>query len=270
MKYSTKISGSKYSDSYKVYVTENDKIISPFHDINLYDGEYVRAVNEIPRFENAKFEISKNLPLNPIVQDVKKGQVRFVKNVYPFVGYQTNYGAIPQTWEDPETIDKSCEAYGDNDPLDCIEIGTRAKLPGEVYSAKVLGCLALLDDNEADWKIVLIDSKDENANKLNDISDVDSVYPNLLDNVRIWFRDYKKPDGKPENNFALGGKYMDAEFAKNIIKEANESWKKLMKNGYKDISIIKGSEESLKIDESICKDSEKPNYLNEYSFVTNK
>ena len=41
-------------------------------------------------------QISKGLPLNPIVQDEKKGKPRFVHNCFPHHGYIWNYGAIPQ------------------------------------------------------------------------------------------------------------------------------------------------------------------------------
>ena len=34
--------------------------------------------------------------LNPIMQDVKKGCVRFVNNCFPYHGYMWNYGAFPQ------------------------------------------------------------------------------------------------------------------------------------------------------------------------------
>jgi hypothetical protein len=41
-------------------------------------------------------QISKDLPLNPIIQDSKKGKPRFVHNCFPHHGYIWNYGAIPQ------------------------------------------------------------------------------------------------------------------------------------------------------------------------------
>ena len=42
-------------------------------------------------------EINKELPLNPITQDEKKGKPRFVHNCFPHHGYAFNYGAIPQS-----------------------------------------------------------------------------------------------------------------------------------------------------------------------------
>ena len=41
-------------------------------------------------------EISKSDKLNPIKQDMKKGKLRYVANVFPHHGYIWNYGALPQ------------------------------------------------------------------------------------------------------------------------------------------------------------------------------
>lgn len=89
--------------SYRVYFkNSNGNVISPFHDIPLYadkTNNILNAVIEIPRWTNAKMEISKKEKFNPIIQDVKNGKLRFVNNVFPHHGYIWNYGALPQTWE---------------------------------------------------------------------------------------------------------------------------------------------------------------------------
>lgn len=41
-------------------------------------------------------QIATKDPLNPLKQDVKKGNLRYVSNVFPHKGYIWNYGAIPQ------------------------------------------------------------------------------------------------------------------------------------------------------------------------------
>ncbi len=48
------------------------------------------------------------------------------------------------------------------------------------FQVKVLGCLALIDGGETDWKIFTIDVKDPLAEKLNDIDDVEKLMPGLL------------------------------------------------------------------------------------------
>lgn len=244
--YNTRRVGAMYGPDFKVYVTEDERIISPFHDIPTTAGKYIRAVNEIPRFEHAKFEIAKGEPLNPIVQDTKKGKLRFLANVYPFYGYPWNYGAIPQTWENPNEKDPLCEAKGDNDPVDILDIGTRRKAVGEVYEAKVLGAIALLDDGETDWKIIAIDSKDPLAGRLNGIDDVRHELPGILDDMIRWYRDYKVPDGKGKNAFALGGRILDAAEARKIIDEAHAHWEALMRKGSDSISLVQTRQPNAK------------------------
>lgn len=89
--------------SFRVYLkNSNGQIISPFHDIPLFadkNANIFNAVIEIPRWTNAKMEISKKEKFNPIIQDVKNSKLRFVNNVFPHHGYIWNYGALPQTWE---------------------------------------------------------------------------------------------------------------------------------------------------------------------------
>ncbi|KAL6122801.1 hypothetical protein NUSPORA_00059 [Nucleospora cyclopteri] len=260
--------GSKYSESYKIYITQNGNIISPFHDIPLYDGEFVNCICEIPRFENAKFEISKDQEFNPIVQDKKKGKLRFVANIYPFKGYQVNYGALPQTYEDPAKMEAHIEAYGDNDPLDILEIGMKTKSPGDVFKGKVLGCLAMIDDNEADWKILIIDANDPLAHKINDVPDVKEFFPGLLENLYIWFRDYKKSEGKPENEFGFEGQFLNAEFAKKIVEEGFKSHQKLLTSKNNKISLKSAKKgDTMTVKEEKKEDSDVPEIVHQYFFA---
>lgn len=84
---------------HRVYLEQNGVPISPFHDIPLYANPEKTVLNmivEIPRWTNAKLEISKEELLNPIKQDVKKGKLRYVRNCFPHKGYLWNYGAFPR------------------------------------------------------------------------------------------------------------------------------------------------------------------------------
>lgn len=177
--------------------------------------------------------MSAKFPFNPIVQDSKKGKVRYVRNVFPYKGYIHNYGAFPQTWEDPAHVSPATRYNGDGDPLDVCEIGGSIGHIGEVKQVKVLGCFALIDEDETDWKILAIDIKDPIASSLNEISDIEKHFPGLLKASHAWFRDYKVPDGKPHNKFAFDGKAKDVDFALDIIKECNHHWKSLISGNNK-------------------------------------
>ncbi|KAH3675847.1 hypothetical protein WICMUC_002493 [Wickerhamomyces mucosus] len=236
MVYTTRQIGAKNSLDYKVFIEKDGKPVSPFHDIPLYADESKQILNfvvEIPRWTNAKLEISKEQDLNPIIQDTKKGKLRFVRNVFPHHGYIWNYGAFPQTWEDPNVAHPETKANGDNDPLDVLEIGEAVGYTGQVKQVKVLGVFALLDEGETDWKVVVIDVNDPLAPKLNDIEDVERHLPGLLRATNEWFRVYKIPDGKPENQFAFSGEAKNKKYAEEVIRETHEAWENLI-NGKSD------------------------------------
>lgn len=81
---------------------------------------------------------------------------------YPF-----NYGAFPQTWENPGTVHPDTNAKGDNDPIDVVELSGNAGKTGDVKHVKILGTYAMIDEGETDWKILAIDVNDPHANQLN-------------------------------------------------------------------------------------------------------
>ncbi|KAJ1981841.1 Inorganic pyrophosphatase [Dimargaris xerosporica] len=229
--YTNRIVGEPNTTDFKLYFEKNGKLISPYHDIPLFADEQSRIFNfvvEIPRWTNAKMEISTGEPFNPIKQDVKKGKLRYVRNCFPHHGYIWNYGALPQTWEDPSYVNADTKCGGDNDPIDVVEIGEQIGYRGQVKQVKALGVMALLDEGETDWKIIAIDVNDPLANKLNDIEDVERHMPGLIRATNEWFRIYKIPDGKSENQFAFSGEAKNRAFAHDVIMETHEAWKRLV------------------------------------------
>ncbi|XP_061441473.1 inorganic pyrophosphatase 2, mitochondrial isoform X3 [Rhineura floridana] len=222
------------------------KYISPFHDIALFAGSsedkeipakrfkingsevVLNMIVEVPRWTNAKMEIATKESLNPIKQDVKQGKLRYVANIFPHKGYIWNYGAFPQTWEDPSHKDDSTGCCGDNDPIDVCEIGSQVRTLGEVVQVKVLGLLGLIDEGETDWKVIALSVDDPESQKIHDIDDVRKFKPGYLEATVDWFRLYKVPDGKSENQFAFNGTFKDKAFAFEIIQSTHEYWKALL------------------------------------------
>uniref|UniRef100_A0A8C5WE63 inorganic diphosphatase n=1 Tax=Leptobrachium leishanense TaxID=445787 RepID=A0A8C5WE63_9ANUR len=150
------------------------RYISPFHDIPLHADESQNIfymVVEVPRWTNAKMEIATNNHMNPIKQDVKKGKLRYVANVFPHKGFIWNYRAIPQTWENPAHINFFSPGFGDNDPIDVCDIGSKVCKRGEVLKIKILGTLALIDEGETDWKIIAINTEDPEPENLFDFGE---------------------------------------------------------------------------------------------------
>jgi len=120
------------------------------------------------------------------------------------------------------------KAKGDNDPLDVCEIGEQVGYVGQIKQVKVLGIMALLDEGETDWKVLVVDVQDPLASKLNDIEDVERHLPGLVRATNEWFRIYKIPDGKPENQFAFSGEAKNKKYATEIIHECHEAWRRLI------------------------------------------
>uniref|UniRef100_H2YZ23 inorganic diphosphatase n=1 Tax=Ciona savignyi TaxID=51511 RepID=H2YZ23_CIOSA len=231
MAYQLEERGTPNTLDYRIYYKKDGVALSPFHDIpwKVEGNETTyNMVVEVPRWSNAKMEIATTEKLNPIKQDTKKGKLRYVANTYPYKGYIWNYGAIPQTWENPSHVDPNTGQTGDNDPIDVCEIGSKVHASGAVIQVKVLGILAMIDEGETDWKVIAIDVNDPDAAKLNDINDVEKIKPNYLDDTRNWFRVYKVADGKPYNSFAFDGAYKDRAFAEKIIAETNVFWKDMI------------------------------------------
>jgi inorganic pyrophosphatase len=227
---------------------ERKKVISPWHDIPYKNkDDTVNMICEIPRYTRKKFEIDTKNEYNPIIQDTIDGEPREFKYGHMLF----NYGAIPQTWEDPKILCQKTFNYGDNDPLDIIDIGdTQAKV-GLVYKVKVIGIIALIDQGETDWKVIAINTKDINSRYINTLKDVEMYKPGCLHVVKEWFENYKTSRGKAKNKFALDGNYMDMEYTEMIIEKCHLMWQKIENRKHaNDVKNIVVNEPDLSIDKN--------------------
>lgn len=196
--------------------------ISPWHDIPLYNADgSVNFICEIPKWTRKKMEIATGEPFNPIKQDTKNGKLR----EYTWGEMMFNYGALPQTWEDPSHVTEGTGCPGDNDPIDVVEIGTKQWRTGSVVQVKILGVLALIDSNETDWKVICINVEDHYASKLHDVSDIEAHMPGCIMAIHDWLRDYKLPS---VNKYGYEGKCMGRDFAECVVAETHEFWKHLI------------------------------------------
>lgn len=210
---------------------------SLWHDVPLYaatdttgntgDGPVFNFICEIPAMTSAKMEISTTLPNNPIVQDRTKDD----KPRYYHGPIYWNYGCLPQTWEDPRVLNEECDnTFGDNDPLDVVEIGSEALSSGSVTPVRILGALGLIDQGELDWKLIAVNTNDPlvSIHNVKDLQDLSRVLPHHVNGIREWFRWYKRPDGKALNEYALDGKAVNREGALKVVEETHKQWKTLM------------------------------------------
>ena len=96
--------------------------------------------------------------------------------------YPVNYGIIPRT---VMPINKG----GDGDPLDVIVLGKEIEM-GKVMKVKVIGVLKMTDFGEQDDKIIAVQLNDE-FSKYNEINELKKNNNNILDEVILWFQNYK-------------------------------------------------------------------------------
>ncbi|XP_061427236.1 inorganic pyrophosphatase-like [Lethenteron reissneri] len=110
----------------------------------------------------------------------------------------------------------------------CVCVVAQVCNRGEVVSVKALGVLALIDEGETDWKVIVINADDPEFNNINSLADVERLRPGYLDATRNWFRVYKIPEGKPENFFAFDGKFKDKDFAEEVLQSTHRFWRSLI------------------------------------------
>lgn len=239
--------GSKNDTDYRIYImqktingdpeikSDTQIIVSPFHDIELFpvnndDSSYmiVNMIVEIPQFTHKKMEINKDVLYNPLMYDLCNDKIRTVmyhasqcpKNGYPF-----HYGALPQTWENPYKADYITGLKGDDDPLDCFDISSLNTMSGNVKQVKILGALAMIDDELMDWKLISINIFDPNVEQYNDITDIPQ---NIIHQIIDFLKNYKIANGKPPNKF-YKKIFWSAEETKQIINDLHHEWKSLIK-----------------------------------------
>eukprot|EP00607_Mallomonas_marina_P006438 CAMPEP_0182427224 /NCGR_PEP_ID=MMETSP1167-20130531/16026_1 /TAXON_ID=2988 /ORGANISM="Mallomonas Sp, Strain CCMP3275" /LENGTH=235 /DNA_ID=CAMNT_0024609305 /DNA_START=176 /DNA_END=883 /DNA_ORIENTATION=+ len=222
MAISSTASGEVGTTEFRVNFKRDDAAISPWHDISLKDGDLFNFVNEIPKYTKAKMEVSTKEESNPIAQDMKKGKLRDYHGPIFW-----NYGCLPQTWEDPNVEHPVLKCMGDNDPVDVVEIGSKALEMGSVTKVKPLGVLAMIDDGELDWKVIAISEGDVLFSELNDVQDLEAKCPGVISGIREWFRWYKTPDDKPLNAFGFDEKCLSRKEALAVIEETHGHWKSL-------------------------------------------
>ncbi len=200
---------------------ENIHKASFWHDIDYInpDGTYNMVV-EIPRGEIAKLEMSKET-FNPIKQDVKKNKItgepylRFYKLTPNF-----NYGFLPRTWENNK-VKTFGDYFGDNDPLDLVEISGKKFYTGQIVKVNILGSFCLIDQGEIDWKILVIDSTDEKATE-------NTLCKDKLKEIQNWFKIYKTFEGKKENIILDNDRIFDRHETKKIIEENHKFYNELI------------------------------------------
>jgi len=232
-KYQYRDHGEQGTLEWRRYIINEDGIeISYWHDLPLLAGTAkLHAFIEIPKNTSAKYEVNPLEVTNPIKQDEKKGKPRYYN-----MDIKWNYGALPQTWEQPDHVWSGLEGCdGDDDPVDVVDISSTPVPTGSVIVCKPLAALAMIDEGEVDWKVIVINVADPMADKVNTMEDANKYFPGEIDAIREWFTWYKATDPETgardeskKNVFGFDGRALGTAEAWKIIKEAHGTWTNLV------------------------------------------
>ena len=139
----------------------------------------VHAYIEICPFDLVKYEVDK-----------VSGYLRVDRPQRTSSQPPTLYGFIPQTYCG-ERVGRlmAGASMGDGDPLDICVVSERPITRAEVIlNARVVGGLPMLDDGEADDKIIAVLENDPFWTQVEDLADLPSP---LVDRLRHYFQTYK-------------------------------------------------------------------------------
>ena len=184
----------------------------PWHGVEVGRNppSIVNAYIEITPFDLVKYEIDK-----------ETGYLRVDRPHRTSSLPPTLYGFVPRTYcgnRVKALMDGAVS--GDGDPLDICVISERPITHAEVLlNARVIGGLPMLDDGEADDKIIAILEKDEVWGGVNEI---DELTPSLVSRLRHYFSTYKALPGE-EPTTQVGEAY-GSEHAAKVIKASIEDY----------------------------------------------
>ena len=177
----------------------------PWHGIEIGPNSpsVVTAYIESTPFNHIKYEVDK------LTGYLKVDRPHRTSSLPP-----TLYGFIPQTYCGTRVGDLMPEArQGDDDPLDICVISDRHIDRSElILNARVIGGLPMLDDGEADDKIIAVLEKDHVWSDVNDISQLPL---SIVERLRHYISTYKVlPD--EESTVVIGEAY-GREHAEKVI-----------------------------------------------------
>jgi inorganic pyrophosphatase len=178
-------------------------VLHPWHGVR-YGEQAPRIVNaaiEIPQGSRAKYEIDK-----------ASGLLKLDRVIYSSFYYPTNYGFIPQTYG------------GDKDPLDILVISSISIQPLCLVESKVIGVMQMIDQGDADDKIIAVAANDPSINYINNIEELPKHF---FDELRHFFEEYKKL----ENKIVQVEEFGDKATALKIIEDAIAFYKETFVKG---------------------------------------
>jgi len=158
--------------------------------------ETINLVIEIRQGERNKYEFDKDT--GRLFLDRVNGTA---------IGYPTDYGYVPNTM------------CGDGDPLDGLLVIDESVPHGTVVPARPIGVLYLIDDGEADEKLICVPADDVSKDHIKDLSDLGENFQKVIEHFYSHYKDWKNGWKGVEMKFNGWG---DAAAAKQVIAQSIE------------------------------------------------
>lgn len=163
----------------------------PWHglEVGINPPQNVHAYIELTPFDSVKYEVDK-----------ETGYLRVDRPQRFSSQPPALYGFIPKTLcGDKVSALSPKSTHGDMDPLDICVISERPISKSEiVLNAHVVGGLQMIDNGEADDKIVAVLSNDNIWSEVKDINELPYV---LVERLRHYFSTYKLSPGQESKTF---------------------------------------------------------------------
>ena len=184
----------------------------PWHGLEVgpHPPERVYAYIEMTSFDHIKYEVDKTTGYLYVDRPQRTTSLT-----------PTLYGFIPRTYCDVKVKALSQGAErGDGDPLDICVVSERPINRSEIFlNAVVVGVLQLLDNDEADDKIIAVLENDHIYGNVKDVSELPDV---IVERLRHYFQTYKMVEGQKPKMRLIGVR--GQEIAKKIVKAAMEDY----------------------------------------------
>ena len=130
----------------------------------------IRMIVEIPKNSSNKYEY-----------DGKLGVFRLDRTLYSPLHYPGDYGFVPGSLAD------------DGDPLDVPALVDEPSYPGVLLEVRPIGVLAMVDQEEADEKILAVPNRNP---RFEQVQKIEHLFPHNLREIEHFFTIYKELEGK--------------------------------------------------------------------------